>query len=956
MQEFVAELVGQHFQNHIRIFAAGQCLPRFFQLLVAFVFGALAELHQSALTLHGFHFREEMFGLQGDQRLRFDSGLLPEGAAFFEHMVEVIHRIQVDIVKVCGFRCNIARHRQIDQQHRFVPALGDGGGDVFGLQYRHRTGGGADHDIRLGEMFGRIRQRQRICREAGGEGLRVLQCPVGDDHPFHVRLGQMLSRQFDGLAGADQHHAGLVQLAEQLPGQFYAGIGHGYRMRTDTGFGPDTFGGGESLLEQAVEQAMHAALLAGHRPGLLDLSEDLRLAHDERVESGGHPEQMPDRILVLVLVEVAAQRLGRDAMMFGQPARQRRFMFGGDVAVDFRPVAGAEQDGLFDTGDLHQRRQRLALLAVRHAHAFAQVDRRGLVIQAKDKQGHSGARTMTVYFSLCTLCCMRSIAFSLVFAVLPGLFPSTGRADVSALPAERLEALLQSEFLFQSGQFNQAFSYYRAQAAGQLSADELLRGSQLATVLGETAWLASLDGAPALADATQIDLIRQRFETALQAGRSASAQQAWQALLRNKDERGIPVSRAVAEAHAVRHQPTLNAALGLYAERPDLTAAERFELFQFAYQWRLDAMADRLQGGLPPQSAEAALAATIRECVEGAADACKRRLQRLDPLDLNEWQRRSVLVLAQRSGDTEQNRRWLEALPQDGGTYYQRIVLLGRAMDDAKARELMAQIRKDAALDDFQRPVLLGSLSELLKDWPEAETNYREALTAGVPTTASVRLAVALFRQGKREAAFAQLQAVEADARLSEEIRRDAFQTEIQFHRILRSDQQDVEVLNAVYRRGLALWPQANPLRYQYAMRLFGQNRLEPAMAELQTILKTAPADADALNAYGFTLAKELNKPRAAFKPIAQAFLLAPEQAEILDSYGYVLFRLGRDEEALIHLQKAWQLTPSAVTAGHLGQVFLRLGDRQQANDYLEKGLQLDASEAELLALRERLR
>jgi uncharacterized protein HemY len=103
-------------------------------------------------------------------------------------------------------------------------------------------------------------------------------------------------------------------------------------------------------------------------------------------------------------------------------------------------------------------------------------------------------------------------------------------------------------------------------------------------------------------------------------------------------------------------------------------------------------------------------------------------------------------------------------------------------------------------------------------------------------------------------------------------------------------------------------------------------------------------------------LAKALNKPRAAYKPIAQAYLLAPEQPEILDSYGYVLFRLGRDKEALTHLEKAWRLTPSAVTAGHLGHVFLRLGDRQQAHDYLEKGLQLDASEVELLALQERLR
>ena len=956
MQEFVAELVGQDFQNRIGIFAAGQRLSCFIQLQVAFVFGALAKFQQSALMLHGLHFRKEMLGMQGDQRLRLHSGLLPERAAFFEHMVEVIHRIEVDVVQIRGFRGDVARHRQIDQQHRFMAALGDGGGDVGGMQNRHRAGGGADDDIGFGEVLGGIRKGQGIGRETRGEGLRMLQCPVGDDHPFHIRLCQMLRRQFDGFAGADQHHAGLVELAEQLAGQFHAGIGDGHRVRTDAGLGTDAFGGGKGMLEQAVEQAMDAVLLAGDGPGLFDLAENLRLTHDQGVETGGHPEQMPYRLLVLMLVEVRAQGFGRDTVMFGQPARQLRFMFSSDVAVDFSPVAGAEQYRLFDAGHLHQRLKCLTLEAVRHAHALAQVNRRGLVIQTKDKQGHSGTRTMTVYFSLCTLCCMRPIAFSALFAVLPVLFPSAVRADVPALPVDRLEALLQSEFQFQSGQFNQAFSYYRSQSPAQLSAEELLRGSQLATVLGESAWLATLDGAPALAEAVQVDLIRQRFERALQTDRSDSAQEAWQALLRHPDDRGIYASRAVAETNAAGHQQTLNAALALYAGRTDLTPAERFELFQFAYQWRLEEPANRLQGGLPPKSTEAALAVTIRECVDGAPDACKRRLQRLDPLELSEWQQRSVLVLAQRAGDPELNRRWIEALPQDSGTYYQRIVLLGRTMDDAPAQKLQAEIRKDSALDDFQRPVLLGSLGELLKDWPGAETQYREALAAGVPTTASVRLAVVLFRQGKRDAAFAQLQTVAADAGLSDEIRRDALQTEIQFHRLLRSDERDVEALNAVYRRGIVLWPQANPLRYQYAMRLFGQDRIDSAMSELQTILKTAPADADTLNAYGFTLAKELNKPRAAYKPIAQAFLLAPEQPEILDSYGYVLFRLGRDKEALTHLEKAWRLTPSAVTAGHLGQVFLRLGDRQQAHDYLEKGLQLDASEAELLALQERLR
>ena len=136
-------------------------------------------------------------------------------------------------------------------------------------------------------------------------------------------------------------------------------------------------------------------------------------------------------------------------------------------------------------------------------------------------------------------------------------------------------------------------------------------------------------------------------------------------------------------------------------------------------------------------------------------------------------------------------------------------------------------------------------------------------------------------------------------------------------------------------------------------MRLFNQGQVNEALQQLQYIIKAAPTDVDALNAYGYTLAKEMNQPRSGLKSIEQAFLIAPNRAEVLDSYGYVLHRLGRNNEALPALQKAWKLTPSAVTAGHLANVFLQMGDKQQAQDFLKKGLELDSQEADLIKLKE---
>ena len=138
-------------------------------------------------------------------------------------------------------------------------------------------------------------------------------------------------------------------------------------------------------------------------------------------------------------------------------------------------------------------------------------------------------------------------------------------------------------------------------------------------------------------------------------------------------------------------------------------------------------------------------------------------------------------------------------------------------------------------------------------------------------------------------------------------------------------------------------------------MHLFNQGQIENSLSQLLSIIDQAPANTEALNAYGYTLAKDLDRPKEGFKPIQRAYLLAPEQAEILDSYGYVLHRLGRDREALPFLKQAMGLTPSAETAGHLAKVYLELGQIAQAREILNTGLELDAGDAVLRDMQEHL-
>jgi Tfp pilus assembly protein PilF len=518
---------------------------------------------------------------------------------------------------------------------------------------------------------------------------------------------------------------------------------------------------------------------------------------------------------------------------------------------------------------------------------------------------------------------------------------------------KQLQLALESEFLFQSGQFSAAFDYYRNRPMVELSSQELLRSIQIARVLGDSQWLQLAASIPADAAKEDIESKVQRFEMSVQNKQYHQAAKLWRDLNRTgPDDAGLLAARESIALLIANNRKALESTLSEYADLQDLDSNEGFELFEYAYQWQMDETADKLKSGLKPGSWQTSMAELIDDCIDGKADECIANLKTLSPDDLDDIQRRSVLAIAQGTGDSVQIQRWLKYLTQDSATFYQRIVGLSGNPNPAEAELLKTEIEANPAISQQQRAALLGSLAEIRKDWPAAESNYRDVLAIEKPGSAALRLPVVLMQQNRRQEAYAELKSVQDNPAYSDEIRREAFRTEIKFNQILRVDDK---VQNAAYTRALAFWPDAQALRYQYAMHLFNQKQTEPALMQLQAVIKQAPANADALNAYGYTVAKDLGRPKQGFRSIEKAFLLAPEQGEILDSYGYVLHRLGRNQEALPYLQKAMKLTPSAVTAGHLAQVYMQLGDAIQAQDSLDKGLQLDRNNAELLALKERM-
>jgi len=133
--------------------------------------------------------------------------------------------------------------------------------------------------------------------------------------------------------------------------------------------------------------------------------------------------------------------------------------------------------------------------------------------------------------------------------------------------------------------------------------------------------------------------------------------------------------------------------------------------------------------------------------------------------------------------------------------------------------------------------------------------------------------------------------------------------------------------------------PDDTSLLYESAMSAERLDRIEIMEKRLRRVLALAPEAAHAYNALGYTLADRNIRLQEAYDLIRRALTLAPDDGFIVDSLGWVQFRLGRLDAARESLQRAYRLKADPDVAAHLGEVLWALGDRAAARELL-----LDAS------------
>ena len=155
--------------------------------------------------------------------------------------------------------------------------------------------------------------------------------------------------------------------------------------------------------------------------------------------------------------------------------------------------------------------------------------------------------------------------------------------------------------------------------------------------------------------------------------------------------------------------------------------------------------------------------------------------------------------------------------------------------------------------------------------------------------------------------------------------------------------------------RALNTYPDDTSLRYAQALLYQEQGRLRRAVTALESLVNDHPDDAGLLNALGYLLTDEMDRHVEARGYLQKALAAEPNNPAIIDSMGWVLFKLGHYEEALDYLERAFEMFPDPEVAAHIVDVQWALGNVDQAQELLRESLEEHPDSPHLQELDQRL-
>ena len=219
----------------------------------------------------------------------------------------------------------------------------------------------------------------------------------------------------------------------------------------------------------------------------------------------------------------------------------------------------------------------------------------------------------------------------------------------------------------------------------------------------------------------------------------------------------------------------------------------------------------------------------------------------------------------------------------------------------------------------------LGQVNEERKRPDEALRWYSSVNGGDQYVPARARYAGILAKQGKLDDARAYLQ--QAGRNAAERVQ--LTQAEAQLLR----DANEFRAAFDLLAQAVAKNPNSPDLLYDQAMAAEKVDRIDVLESNLRKVIQLKPDYAHAYNALGYTLADRNTRLNEAYTLVEQALKLAPEDPFIMDSMGWVLYRMNQNDAAITFLKRAFEIRSDAEIAAHLGEVLWAAGRQRRGKE-----------------------
>jgi len=117
-----------------------------------------------------------------------------------------------------------------------------------------------------------------------------------------------------------------------------------------------------------------------------------------------------------------------------------------------------------------------------------------------------------------------------------------------------------------------------------------------------------------------------------------------------------------------------------------------------------------------------------------------------------------------------------------------------------------------------------------------------------------------------------------------------------------------------------------------------------------QQLIQTDSTDAQALNNFAYSLVERNEKLEIAERHSRRAIDLEPDQSAYLDTYGWILFKIGNVKKAYEYITKSLEIdNENAEVLKHMGDVLVKMNKKEKAKEFYQKALSLDPTSQQLI-------